>query len=103
MGWRSRKNTNPESAIESKLAKAVKSMGGLCYKFTSPGSPGVPDRIIITKTGRVIFAELKAEYGSLQKVQEYRIAEMQSRGVDVRIVKGEEQLKALVEELSNAV
>ena len=41
-----------ESSIESYLVRKVKEHGGLCYKFVSPGNPGVPDRIIITRNGR---------------------------------------------------
>lgn len=37
-----------ESYIESYLVRKVKEHGGLCYKFVSPGNPGVPDRLIIT-------------------------------------------------------
>ena len=33
-----------ESSIESYLVRKVKEHGGLCYKFVSPGNPGVPDR-----------------------------------------------------------
>ena len=48
-----------EKTIERHLVNGVKKLGGLCYKFTSPSTQGVPDRIIITAQGRVIFAELK--------------------------------------------
>ena len=41
-----------ESEIERRLVQQVRKHGGLCYKFTSPGNPGVPDRIIITPDGR---------------------------------------------------
>ena len=47
-----------EKCIEKHLVKGVKKLGGLCYKFVSPGTQGVPDRIIITAQGRIIFAEL---------------------------------------------
>ena len=47
-----------ESYIESYLVRKVKEHGGLCYKFVSPGNPGVPDRLIITPTGKTIFVEL---------------------------------------------
>ena len=46
-----------ESYIESYLVRKVKEHGGLCYKFVSPGNPGVPDRLIITPTGKTIFVE----------------------------------------------
>lgn len=88
-----------ESAIERRLVKGVKELGGMCIKFTSPGTPGVPDRIIITATGRVIFVELKTEVGRLSKLQQYIVGEMQKRGADVRVVKGIEAVKALLAEL----
>jgi hypothetical protein len=46
-----------ESSIESYLVRKVKEHGGLCYKFVSPGNPGVPDRIIITPTGKTVYVE----------------------------------------------
>ena len=54
-----------ESQIERRLVEGVKRLGGMCLKFVSPGTLGVPDRIIITAKGRVIFVELKAETGRL--------------------------------------
>ena len=44
-----------ESQIERRLAQGVKAKGGMCMKFTSPGLPGVPDRIVLLPDGRVIF------------------------------------------------
>ena len=90
-----------ESAIEQHLVAGVKKLGGMCMKFVSPGTSGVPDRIIITATGKVIFAELKTETGRLTKLQEYTIGEMRKRGADVRVVKGLSEAKALLEELTN--
>ena len=54
-----------EKTIERHLVDGVKRLGGLCVKFVSPGTPGVPDRIIITATGKIIFVELKTETGRL--------------------------------------
>ena len=88
-----------ESSIERKLVDGVKKLGGLCLKFESPGSPGVPDRIIITKDGQIIFVELKADWGRLEKIQKYRIEEMKKRHAYVRVVKGLDEVKALLEEL----
>lgn len=88
-----------EKEIERRMAKLVKERGGLCYKFQSPGNPGVPDRIIITPAGRVVFVELKTTVGSLQKIQRWQLDEMQRRGADVRVVKGWDAAKALVEEV----
>ncbi|MDL2252648.1 VRR-NUC domain-containing protein [Ruminococcaceae bacterium OttesenSCG-928-I18] len=88
-----------EKDIERRMAKMVKDRGGLCYKFTSPGSPGVPDRIVITPDGRVYFVELKTTIGSAQKIQTWRMEEMRKRGAEVRLLKGLDAVKAFVEEV----
>lgn len=88
-----------ESQIEARLVRMVRERGGLCYKFVSPGNPGVPDRLIITPDGRVVWVELKTQVGSLQKIQKWQIAEMRRRGADVRVLKGMEAAEAFVEEV----
>lgn len=48
-----------EAVLEKKIVQAVRSKGGLCLKWVSPGYTGVPDRIIIMPGGRILFAEIK--------------------------------------------
>lgn len=88
-----------ESQIERRLVEGVKRLGGMCLKFVSPGTLGVPDRIIITAKGRVIFVELKTETGRLTKIQRYVIGEMQKRGADARVVKGIDEVRELLAEI----
>ncbi|WP_438831878.1 VRR-NUC domain-containing protein [Streptococcus pluranimalium] len=45
-----------EKDIENYLKRKTK---GLCLKFTSPGTIGVPDRIVVMPTG-TFFVEVKA-------------------------------------------
>ena len=73
-----------ESAIEARLVREVKKRGGLCYKFTSPGNPGVPDRIVILPGGTTVYVELKTEIGRLAKVQKWQIEELRRRGAVVQ-------------------
>ena len=91
-----------ESSIEARLVRMVRDRGGLCYKFVSPGNPGVPDRIIITPSGRTVYVELKTEVGRLAAIQKWQHEEMRKRGADVRTLKGLEQVKAFVEEVFSA-
>lgn len=56
-----------ESEIEARLVRGVKALGGVAYKFVSPGNVGVPDRLVVLPGGRVIFVELKAEGGRLSR------------------------------------
>lgn len=88
-----------EREIEQRMVKEVKKRGGLCYKFVSPNNPGVPDRIVITPTGRVIFVELKTEIGRLSRIQQWQRSEIQKRGADIRVIKGWDAAKAFIEEV----
>ena len=93
-----------ESTIETRLVREVKKLGGLCYKFTSPGSPGVPDRIIILPGGRIVFVELKTEIGRLANIQKWQIEELRKRGVIVRVLKGLDQVLEFLEDVkANAI
>lgn len=88
-----------ERDIEAKLVRMVQERGGLCYKWVSPGNPGVPDRIVITPTGGTIFVELKTEIGRLSAWQMRQRSELEKRGAEVRVLYGLEQVTAFVEEV----
>lgn len=88
-----------ESSIEARLVKLVRARGGLCFKFVSPGNPGVPDRIVITPEGRTVYVELKTEAGRLSAIQKWQHEEMRKRGAEVRTLKGLAQVLDFVEEV----
>ncbi len=50
-----------EKLIEKKLREGVKKLGGMALKFTSPGTAGVPDRIVLMPGGKIYFVETKSE------------------------------------------
>lgn len=77
-----------ESDIEAKLVRGVKALGGIAYKFISPGHPGVPDRLVVLPGGKVIFVELKTEIGRLSKVQLYECGQLEARGCEVAVLYG---------------
>lgn len=92
-----------ENQIERRLVEGIKKQGGMCMKFVSPGTAGVPDRIIITATGKILFVELKTETGHLSKIQMYTIGEMKKRGADVRVIKGLDEVKMLLAEIGGTL
>lgn len=85
-----------ERDIEKKLAALVRALGGLCYKFVSPGNDGVPDRILITPEGEVWFAELKTETGRLSPRQKYQIDRLHRQGCNVLVLRGWEETERTV-------
>ena len=93
-----------ESSIENYLVRGVKARGGLCYKFVSPGNPGVPDRIVLLPTGKTVYVELKTETGRLSRIQQWQRGEMEKRGADVRVLYGMDAVKEFLREaFSDAV
>lgn len=88
-----------EKEIERRMCTLIKNRGGLAYKFTSPNSRGVPDRIIVTPLGSVWFVELKTLTGKLTEIQRKQISELQKRGANVRVVYGWDEAKSFVEEV----
>ena len=92
-----------EKRIERNLVERIKKIGGMCLKFVSPGTSGVPDRLIILPGGRIVFAELKTEIGRLSKIQEHTIREMKKRGADVRVLYGLKDVEGFIEECSQTL
>jgi hypothetical protein len=74
-----------ESAIEKYLKRCVEKLGGLCWKFVSPGTDGVPDRIVLLN-GRVIFVELKRPGETPRPLQLKRHAQLRRLGFEVAVL-----------------
>lgn len=88
-----------EASVERYFVGRLRKAGCLVYKFVSPGNDGVPDRIVITPGGRVIFVELKTEYGKTSKIQDYQIKRLVAHGQTVWILRGSEEVNLFVEEI----
>lgn len=91
-----------ESVIESYLRDRVKAAGGWAPKWTSPGSNGVPDRIVFLPGGRAVYVELKAPGKKPTKLQEYQQERLRALGQDVRVIDSREAVDALIKELTTS-
>ena len=91
-----------EKDIERKLKNRIEMVGGLCWKFVSPGTAGVPDRIVLLPGGRILFVELKEEGKNLRPLQKYRKRQLEDLGFDVRVIDREKLLEELEREISPA-
>ena len=88
-----------ERDVEKRLGAGVKLRGGRSFKWVSPGNAGVPDRIIVMPSGRVIFIELKEVGGRLSRQQELQIRKLQNLGADVRVLTGAHEVDVFLAEL----
>lgn len=69
-----------EKDLETKLKKAVELLGGKAFKWVSPGTTGIPDRIVLMPHGLKYFVELKAPTGSMSKRQIFMKREIEKLG-----------------------
>lgn len=88
-----------ERQIEQKLRNGVKAKGGLALKFVSPGTAGVPDRIVLVPGGRVYFVELKAPGKRLSPKQVKMATVLERLGHRVEVIDSMEKVKEFVEGL----
>lgn len=84
-----------ERDIEKYLRDRVKKIGGLCWKFLSMGTDGVPDRLVIYK-GQICFVELKAKDGRLSAIQKYRHEQLKRHGHAVKVLWSREDVDDLI-------
>ena len=91
-----------EKTVESKLVKAVKSMGGLAPKFISPGLDGVPDRLVLLPGGKMAFIELKAPGENLRPLQVRRKRQLEALGFLVYCMDRPEQIGVILSEIQSS-
>lgn len=93
------RKAEPERDIERALAKKVEEIGGRCWKFTSPGRAGVPDRICLLRGGKVAFVEVKGPGKKLRPLQRKRKDELEALGFRVHVLDTAERIDELIAEI----
>lgn len=88
-----------EKEIEQKLRQSVKTMGGICPKFVSPGYDGMPDRLILLPNGKIAFAEIKATGKKPRPIQLARHRLLKSLGFKVYVIDDVEQIGGMLDEI----
>lgn len=89
-----------ESTIEKYLIEKVKGLGGLTFKFTSPGCAGVPDRLVLYK-GITAFVELKAPGKKLRMLQEEMGRQIERHGAYFVICSSTNSVDRFIQGLEN--
>jgi len=86
-----------EKHLEQKLVKAVKAAGGIAPKFTSPGTDGMPDRILLFPGGKLAFVEVKRHGQKPTPLQMARHGLLRKLGFLVYVLDDETQINQILE------
>lgn len=90
-----------EKSIEKKLVAAVKSRGGICPKWVSPGFDGVPDRLVFLPGRHFGMVEVKATGEKPRALQVSRHRLLAKLGFPTYILDGEEQIGGILDEIQS--
>ena len=85
-----------EKEIEKSLVKAIKARGGCAYKFTSPGTSGMPDRLVLMPGGRCCFVEVKAPGKRPRPLQLKRHEHLRALGFKVYVIDDKSQISSVI-------
>lgn len=91
-----------EAKLEKRLVDKVTNLGGLAWKFTSQGTIGVPDRIILF-CGKIFFVEMKAPNKDLRKLQQWRKRQIEKQGFTVLRIRTEMEVDDFIQKLAGKV
>ena len=90
-----------EKQIEQRLVKAVKAQGGIAPKWVSPGTDGMPDRLLLLPGGRAAFVEVKAPGKTLRPLQAHRKKQLEALGFPVFVLNDPKQVKEILDAIQS--
>ena len=88
-----------EKQIEQRLVTAVKARGGLCPKLVSPGTDGMPDRMVLLPDSHMGFVEVKAPGEKPRPLQQLRHEQLRELGYKVSVLDDPEQIPPILDEI----
>lgn len=88
-----------EKHLEHKLVTAVKAAGGIAPKFTSPGTDGMPDRILLFPGGKLAFVEVKRHGQKPTPLQKARHGMLRRLGFLVYVLDDAGQIYTILKEV----
>ena len=91
-----------EREIEKILVEAVRKTGGICPKFISPGTDGMPDRIVLLPGGKIGFVEVKAPGKRPRPLQMRRHRQLRDLGFKVFVLDDSSQIGGIIDEIQSS-
>jgi len=91
-----------ERKTETRLVMEVKRAGGMAVKFVSPGTNGMPDRLLLFPDGKMAFVEVKDKGQKPRPLQLKQHTLLMNMGFRVYVLDDERQITKIIEEVKNA-
>ena len=77
-----------EQQIQKKRINELEGDGYYVIKLMKTNKNGIPDLIAIPPHSGVLFSEVKTKRGSVSKLQQYSLKELEEHGIDTEIYRG---------------
>lgn len=90
-----------EKELEKIFVEAVRREEGYAYKFVSPGTNGVPDRLVVLPDNCIGFVELKAPGKKSRPEQCYQQRRLEKLGCYVAVLDNPELIETIIREIKN--
>ena len=91
-----------EKTIEQQLRTTVKGLGGVALKFVSPGTSGVPARLILLPGKRLAVVEGKAPGIQRRPLQVKRKRQLEGLGFSVYCIDNADQIGGVLDEIRSS-
>lgn len=88
-----------EKQVEQALVKETRQSGGMCPKLVSPGTDGMPDRLVLLPEGRMGFVEVKASGKKPRPLQQKRHEQLKDLGYTVAVLDDPQQIPEILDEI----
>ena len=77
----------------------MKDQGGMCPKLISPGTDGMPDRMVLLPEARIGFVEVKRPGAKPRPLQERRQGQLRELGFLVLVLDDPEKIPEIIKEI----
>jgi hypothetical protein len=94
-----RSSARREKLVEQALVKETRQSGGMCPKLVSPGTDGMPDRLVLLPEGRMGFVEVKAPGKKPRPLQQKRHEQLRELGYTVAVLDDPQQIPEILDEI----
>ena len=85
------------------LVSKAEASGGWAPKFASPGTDGMPDRILLMPHGRMAFVEVKAPGQKPRPLQLAVHRALRALGFRVYVLDDPEDIPRIIDEVANGI